>query len=160
MANIAVKRVALTGIAGGLLAGAVKIGWESLFPPRTPEREEEPPPLTILKKVNVGDKVLEYRVVYNRNPIPVAVMGVHFGFSIANALVYALMAERCTTVTKGYGSVFGIAVHVAFHDVLLPLLKITPKRKDLPPQELISEFFGHIVWAKTIELVRRAIKTK
>lgn len=46
MANISVKRVALTGIAGGLLAGAVKIGWESLFPPRTPQREEEPPPLT------------------------------------------------------------------------------------------------------------------
>ena len=39
MANISVKRVALTGIAGGLLARAVKIGWESILQPRTPERE-------------------------------------------------------------------------------------------------------------------------
>ncbi|MCU5745300.1 DUF1440 domain-containing protein [Staphylococcus sp. SQ8-PEA] len=158
MTQISCKRIVLTGIAGGLLAGAVKFGWEGLFPPRTPEREEEPPPLTLLNRLNVSDKVKDYRVVYNRNFIPVAVMGIHYGFSVVNALVYAGIAEYNHSITRHRGSWFGIAIHVLFHDLLLPRLGLTPKLQDLPPQERVSEFFGHVIWANTIELVRQSIK--
>ena len=47
------KRVIMTGVIGGLLSGAVKMGWEALIPPRTPQREEEPPPMTLLHKLNL-----------------------------------------------------------------------------------------------------------
>lgn len=39
--NRSTKRVVITCIVGGLLSGAVKIGWEAIVPPRTPEREKE-----------------------------------------------------------------------------------------------------------------------
>lgn len=39
--NRSTKRVVITSIVGGLLSGAVKIGWEAIVPPRTPEREKE-----------------------------------------------------------------------------------------------------------------------
>mgnify|MGYP002756947436 FL=1 len=51
------KRVIMTGVIGGLLSGAVKMGWEALIPPRTPQREEEPPPMTLLHKLNLPDNV-------------------------------------------------------------------------------------------------------
>ena len=38
--NRSTKRVVITSIVGGLLSGAVKIGWEAIVP-RTPEREKE-----------------------------------------------------------------------------------------------------------------------
>ncbi|MDN8759713.1 DUF1440 domain-containing protein, partial [Staphylococcus aureus] len=39
--NRSTQRIIVTTIVGGLLSGAVKIGWEALVPPRTPEREQE-----------------------------------------------------------------------------------------------------------------------
>lgn len=39
--NRSTKRIILTGVVGGLLSGAVKMGWEALVPPRTPQRDEE-----------------------------------------------------------------------------------------------------------------------
>lgn len=42
--NRSTKRVVITSIVGGLLSGAVKIGWEAIVPPRTPERERKKPP--------------------------------------------------------------------------------------------------------------------
>ena len=29
------------------------MGWEALVPPRTPEREEEPPPMTLLNQLGL-----------------------------------------------------------------------------------------------------------
>ena len=44
------KRIMVTGLVGG----AIKMGWEALVPPRTPEREEEPPPMTLyLRRLNM-----------------------------------------------------------------------------------------------------------
>ncbi|MDW8564025.1 hypothetical protein [Staphylococcus shinii] len=43
MVRFSIRRVVLTGAIGGFLAGAVKIGWEGLLPPRTPKVDEIPP---------------------------------------------------------------------------------------------------------------------
>lgn len=51
------RRIIVTGIVGGFIGGAVKMGWEALMPPRTPEREEEPPPLTLLNQVGLPEKL-------------------------------------------------------------------------------------------------------
>ncbi|MBO1198544.1 DUF1440 domain-containing protein [Staphylococcus simiae] len=157
MAN-AYKKVIVTGIVGGFLGGAVKIGWEALFPPRTPKREEEPPPMTMLNQLHLPDSIKNATYHYNGNDIPLTVMGVHFGFSIANALFYAVLAEKYPKVTCLRGSIFGIVVNVAFHEYLLPMLKLTPKVKDLPKEERLSELFGHIVWMNTIDYVHDATK--
>ena len=53
--SISYKKVIMTGLVGGFLGGAVKMGWEALLPPRTPERDEEPPPMTMLHQLDLGD---------------------------------------------------------------------------------------------------------
>ena len=35
------------GITAGLVAGLVKLGWENILPPRTPERDQTNPPQNI-----------------------------------------------------------------------------------------------------------------
>ena len=54
--NRSTKRVVITSIVGGLLSGAVKIGWEAIVPPRTPERERNPP-MTLLNQVGLPDSI-------------------------------------------------------------------------------------------------------
>ena len=39
------------GIIGGLLSGIVKLGWEVMFPPRTPERNATNPPQELLQQL-------------------------------------------------------------------------------------------------------------
>ncbi len=158
MSNISCKRVLATGVVGGLLAGAVKMGWESLLPPRTPEREEEPPPVKMMKQFNVPENVQNFTVTYNENDIPIPVMGIHYGFSVGNALLYGLIAEKCSKITFGKGRLFGVGVHVIFHEFVLPKLNLTPAKEDLPAEEHLSELLGHIIWMNTIDIVRNSVK--
>ena len=51
--SVSYKKVIMTGLVGGFLGGAVKMGWEALLPPRTPERDEEPPPMTMLHQLDL-----------------------------------------------------------------------------------------------------------
>ena len=85
-------------------------------------------------------------------------MGIHYGFSVANALAYGLLVERFPRITALKGSLFGVAIHIAFHEYLLPKLKLTPQVKDLPYEERLSELFGHIVWMNTIDMIRDSSK--
>lgn len=65
--NRSTKRVIITSIVGGLLSGAVKIGWEAIVPPRTPDREKETPPMTLLNQVGLPDSI-------KKQPITIMVM--------------------------------------------------------------------------------------
>ena len=40
--NRSTKRVIITSIVGGLLSGAVKIGWEAIVPPRGEKKKGRP----------------------------------------------------------------------------------------------------------------------
>ena len=128
--NISYKNVLITGIVGGFLGGAVKMGWEALMPPRTPERDEEPPPMTLLNQLGLPENIKNATYHYNGNDIPLTIMGVHYGFSIVNAISYTLIAEKCPQVKALNGSIFGIIVNIAFHEYLLPKLSLTPKVED------------------------------
>ena len=85
-------------------------------------------------------------------------MGIHYGFSIAHAFAYAILAERYSKVTVLRGSLFGIAINIAFHEYLLPRVGLTPEIDELPKEERISELLGHIVWMNAIDYVRSALK--
>ncbi|MCO5360337.1 DUF1440 domain-containing protein [Staphylococcus pasteuri] len=156
--NISYKNVLITGIVGGFLGGAVKMGWEALMPPRTPERDEEPPPMTLLNQLGLPENIKNATYHYNGNDIPLTIMGVHYGFSIVNAMSYALIADKCPQVKALNGSIFGIIVNIALHEYLLPKLSLTPKVEDLPKEERLSELLGHIIWMNTIDFVHSSNK--
>lgn len=156
--SVSYEKVIMTGLVGGFLGGAVKMGWEALLPPRTPERDEEPPPMTMLNQLGLPENVKHARYHYNGNEIPLTIMGVHYGFSIANAFGYALLAEKFPQVKVLRGSAFGVLVNIAFHEYLLPHLALTPKVEDLPKEERFSELLGHIIWMNTIDFVHSSSK--
>ena len=54
--NRSTKRVVITSIVGGLLSGAVKIGWEAIVPPRTPNVRKKPS-TTLLNQVGLPDSI-------------------------------------------------------------------------------------------------------
>ena len=151
-----VGKALLAGVAGGILSGIVKLGWEVPFPPRTPERNETNPPQALLQKFGVPREITHLTYTFSDVQLPIVSFIMHFGFSLTCALIYCLGAEFVPGITLWQGAVFGIAVDLLFHVLLMPALKVVPAAKDQPWEEHASEFFGHIVWMWSIEMVRRA----
>lgn len=144
----------VAGIVAGLSSGAVKMGWESLFPPRTQDREV--PPVTFLKQRGVDPD--EYTYTYNGNQVPWGVLAVHFGFSVVTVAAYSVAAEYFPKVKLLGGAAYGIGAFVVAHEIVLPRLGLSPAAKDLPVEEHASEFFGHIAWLLEAEVVRKATR--
>ena len=44
MTKLNYKHVLLAGVSAGVISGLVKLGWENILPPRTPERNKVNPP--------------------------------------------------------------------------------------------------------------------
>lgn len=145
------------GVVGGLVAGLVKIGWEAVLPPRTPERNDPNPPAHLLEQIGVPEEIRDLTVTYNGNEIGVTGLAVHHAFSVGTAVPYCLLAERCPAITAGGGALYGLGVWAGFHLAVLPALGTVPSAAEQPWQEHLSEALGHVVWSGTIEAVRREI---
>lgn len=146
-------RLITTAVTAGLIGGMVKMGFESLMPPRTPEREKETPPETLMRQMGVPDNIRNLTYTYSGYQLPITTYIVHHGFSIGASVPYALLKGKLPGITIGKGSVFGTGVFVLFHEVLLPLTKTLPTPDKQPLEEHLSEFIGHIVWMYTIDRI-------
>lgn len=144
------------GLIAGVTSGFIKIGWENLLPPRVEGRE--PPPVTLLK--NQGVDFENKTFTFSGNQVPWAVFSVHFGFSVAAVTAYAVLAEYLPKTKLALGMVYGTGVWAVFHLGVLPALKLSPGAKDLPRDEQISEFFGHLVWILEAEFIRRDVRQR
>ena len=132
-------KVLWVGILAGLLSGIVKLGWEVMFPPRTPARDATNPPQELLQILG----------------IPSNVTHLTYSFSIVIAIIYIILANKYSKITLGYGALFGIVIWIAFHLVIMPIMQVVPSPFEQPFTEHISELFGHVVWMMVIEMVRR-----
>lgn len=151
---------ALVGLITGIIGAIVKFGWEIPFPPRTPERDATNPPQRLLEQLGMSPDVSHMTYAYNGNPRPIISFIVHFGFSIAFALIYCLLAERWPQIKLWQGAFFGLLVWIVFHLVLMPLMGTVPAPWDQPFAEHFSECFGHMFWMWTIELTRRDLRNR
>ena len=142
------------GVVAGLTSGAVKMAWEAWFPPRTPDREV--PPVTLLKQQGVDPDDATYP--YNGNDVPWGVLAVHFGFSVAVVTAYSVAAEFVPRTKLWGGAAYGLGAWFVAHEVVLPRMGLTPKAGDLPVEEHVSEFLGHLAWLFEAELVRRSLR--
>lgn len=142
-------------LIGGLLSGVVKLGWEVMFPPRTPERNATNPPQELLQQFGFSHEFTHMSYQFSEQSMPWVSFIIHFGFSIAFALIYILLVKYFSKVSMGYGAVFGIVVWIAFHLIMMPIMNVVPSMFNQPFDEHISELFGHIVWMMVIEFVRR-----
>ncbi|WP_346845944.1 YagU family protein [uncultured Rothia sp.] len=150
----------IAGLLGGILSAIVKFGWEVPLPPRTPERNATNPPQALLELFGMSPETTHATYTWLGNDLPYASFIIHFAFSIVFALTYCLIAEYWPKIKLWQGAAFGIVVYVAFHVVLMPAMGIVPAPWNQPFEEHFSEFFGHIVWLWTIEVVRRDIRNR
>jgi putative membrane protein len=144
----------IAGVVAGLSSGAVKMGWESLFPPRRPDRGL--PPVTFLQQRGIDPDDHTYE--YNGNQVPLGILAVHFGFSLVTVTAYSLAAEYLPRTKLWAGAAYGIGAFVVAHEIVLPRLGLSPKASELPVEEHLSELFGHVAWLLEAEQVRKAVR--
>ena len=142
------------GLVAGFSSGAIKMGWESLFPPRKPDREI--PPVLFLKQRGIDPDDATY--TFNGNQVPWGILAVHFGFSVVTVAAYSVAAEYLPKTKLLAGAAYGIGAFVVAHEIVLPRLGLSPKASELPLEEHLSELFGHIVWLLEAEQVRKAVR--
>ncbi|WP_366180989.1 DUF1440 domain-containing protein [Actinomyces timonensis] len=156
----------IVGLIGGFFSAIVKFGWEVPFPPRTPGvRSETNPPQSMLEWFGMSHDASHATVTFNNNPAPIMSFIVHFSFAIAFALIYCVLAEYYPGIKLWQGTAFGVLVYVGAHVVVMPLLGWAPSPFPWVAgaqtwSEHFSEFFGHIIWLWSIEVVRRDIRNR
>ncbi|WP_237224985.1 YagU family protein [Rothia nasisuis] len=150
----------LVGLIAGIFSGIVKFGWEVPFPPRTPERNATNPPQALLELLGMSPETSHATYSYLGNELPYWSFAIHFAFAIFFAVAYCLIAEYWPSIKLWQGAVFGVVLYVAFHVVLMPAMGLVPAPWDQPFGEHFSEFFGHIVWLWSIEIVRRDLRNR
>ena len=139
----------LVGALAGLIGAGTKALGEVIFPARLPAAN--PPPGILLNKLSF---------LLTRHPLDeptrkVSVQIFHYAFGSAAGAVYGLLAEFFPLVTIGWGVGFGVALLLATHESLVPLLGGSVAPWKLPGQEQISELFTHGIFGATVETLRR-----
>ena len=122
----------LVGVIAGIFSGIVKFGWEVPFPPRSPERDATNPPQALLELLGMSPEATHQTYTYLGNDLPWVSFIVHFAFAISFAVLYCVVAEYRPGITLWQGAVFGLAVWVAFHLVVMPLMGIVPAPWEQP----------------------------
>ncbi len=152
------QKTILAGTAAGVISGLVKLGWENILPPRTPERDKVNPPQTLLQQLGIPAKYTQATYEYSGQKLPWVSYLVHFGFSISFATAYAaLLEKKVKLLTVGQGIPFGIAVWIAFHLVIMPAMGTVPDAADQPAEEHVSESLGHAIWMWTNHEIAEAV---
>ena len=150
-----VKVALFVGVIAGVFSAFVKLGWEVLLPPRLGSRTPEP--TVLLHQLGIS---ANSTYSFSSHNIEWATLVIHFGFSIALALMYVVIAEYNPRIKLWMGAAFGVAVWIGAHLIVMPILGLTPATWNLPWDEDVSEFFCHIVWLVLIEIVRRDLRSR
>lgn len=88
-----VMKLATVGAVGGLVSGLVKLGWENILPPRTPERDATNPPQTFLQQHGLTAAQAHATYTYSDHQIPWVSPLIHFGFSSSLGALYTVVGH-------------------------------------------------------------------
>ncbi|WP_422060733.1 DUF1440 domain-containing protein, partial [Staphylococcus felis] len=89
------------GVIGGLLSGIVKLGWEVMFPPRTPERNATNPPQELLQQLGFSSDFTHQTYTFSDMSLPWVSFIVHFSFSIVIAIIYCFLVKKYACMAMG-----------------------------------------------------------
>ena len=138
------------GFITGMISGMVKIGWEAIFPPRTPERDLINPPQHLAQQLGFPDSLIFWSVDYGGQTVMPFTLFLHFAFAIAFSILFVWLIQKWTKAAMWQGALYGLALWVVWHVVLMPLLGTVPAPWDQPFTEHFSEIFGHMIWGWSI----------
>ncbi len=157
MSKVDLKAALVAGTIAGVFSGLVKLGWESVLPPRTPERDAVNPPQHLMEQVGVPEKIRNASYTYSDQKMPIAGFLIHFGFSTSFAVLYSVAGHYLPFIKAGKGALFGLSIWSAFHLGVMPAMGTVPEAKDQPAEEHISEALGHVVWMHANDFISDSI---
>ena len=124
------------GAIAGLLSTFSKFGWDAFWPPRGPGRLPAPEVLVNL---------------FTHHPTSIGVSHiVSFLFCLLSGIAYGLLVEFWPIASLGLGAAFGFLVWVGAHEIIMPLIGLTPPTWNLSANEQLSECLGHVLWGLAI----------
>ncbi|HBF74398.1 MAG TPA: DUF1440 domain-containing protein [Lactobacillus sp.] len=153
MTKVDFKAAVIAGTVAGVASGLVKLGWENILPPRTPERNQTNPPQRLLEQIGVPEKITHATYTYSDQQMPWVSFMVHFGFSTTFAVLYSVAEHYAPAIRIGQGTLFGLGVWSAFHLGIMPAMGTVPSAKDQPAEEHVSEVLGHMAWMWTNHII-------
>ncbi len=124
------------GAIAGLMGGWFKLGWDVTWSPRTADRIAEPS-LLVTMFTHMPTALWESLVI-------------QFAFSILAGVAFGALVESFPFVEIGAGVTFGVAIWIGGHEIVMPLIGLTPPTWALPLNEQASEFCGHALWGVVI----------
>ena len=80
---------------------------------------------------------------------------VHYAFSGALGVCYALVAARAPTVRAGHGALYGLAVWIVADETIMPALSLSRGPRQLPAGVHAYALTGHLVYGLTLESATR-----
>ncbi len=97
------------GLIAGMISGMVKIGWETLLPPRTLARNATNPPQHLLEQLGMSHATTHAFVYYStdQKDFYVALI-IHFAFSIVFAALFLFLAQYWSKLHSGKVQLMGL----------------------------------------------------
>lgn len=80
---------------------------------------------------------------------------IHYAFGAGLGVVYGSAARRWPPVTRGAGTVAGLAIYAGTHGSVLPLLRVQRPPWRLPPAAVAWEAASHLLFGAALETGRR-----
>lgn len=139
------------GLVAGAISGMVKIGWETLLPPRTKARNETNPPQRMMEQIGVPPSITHSSITYSEDQeVYWFSLILHFTFSNFFAIVFIYISQYWEKISMGQGTLYGLVIWAVWHLGLMPATKTIPSPRKQPLDEHLSEFLGHMVWGWAI----------
>lgn len=89
-----------------------------------------------------------------------AMKDIHYLFGTTLGIGYGIVAEEILDVTVGAGVPIGAAMWAGTHGSTLPALGLQDAPEEMPASWYVWEFGSHLVFGLTVELVRRAVRSR
>lgn len=154
-------RAAAAGVAAGLLAAWIMDRWQAGASPLLSTYQEKagvqsPGGDSTAKAADMISEFARGRPVSDDNKAAAGVR-VHYAFGAALGCAYALVAERWSGITAGFGSGFSLLVDLLFDEALVPALKLSEPDSAYPASSHVYGVVSHLVFGVALEGGRRLL---
>ncbi len=149
----------LTGIAGGLLAGAVVGGVDRLLDWLVSEEQQrrdrqvrEAPGHQVAGPL-FARKILRRPLTEQEKQRAQKLFGIAYG--VMWGLIHAGLRKKAPQLSRWAGVPLGLPFFAACDGVMAPLLRVNPPLQKIPWQMSAKELANHVAWTATTEMVQR-----
>ena len=149
---------ALVGLIGGVIAAGAMSVTHRLVDDVAPKSETPPASQEEDSTVKVASAVTRragYRLAEDEKPRAGTI--VHYAFGASVGAFYGAVAAIVPRVTAGLGLLFGVAVWLGAHVIVVPALGLAEPPTRRPVRQEAEEFGLHLVYGMTTELGRRLL---